>query len=246
MARLAHDTGIQGLDRQMTEYVCTRWYRAPELLCCWSAYSYEVDVWSTGCVLAEMMTRKCLFKGKSTVDQLLRIEAALGVPSEDEIAKIPNAKARTYLQERKPFDPPALEKVLGVELRPMEVDLLANCILKFDPAKRQSIQQLLKHEYVEDLHDEADEPTSTLVPLEDFEFERRQVGSEELMEEMFKEILEYHPEAKANFKSTYDVRNVPLNSGQEAEENPGVDDERLPDSDEEDSQNPTMQQRFEL
>lgn len=248
MARLAHDTGIQGMDRQMTEYVCTRWYRAPELLCCWSAYSYQVDIWSTGCIFAEMMTRRCLFKGKSTIDQLRRIEAALGIPTPEEIAKIPNAKARVYLSQQKPIAVPPLTMVLGLEPSPQALDILSSCMLKFDPDKRQLAPDLLSHPYLSELHEEADEPLSAPVPPEDFEFERRRVGASDLQEELFREILEYHPEAKAAYMrmNDYDIRKIPLKVPQEDEVEDEDPEQQLPDSDQEEEQNPSMRKPLEL
>jgi mitogen-activated protein kinase 15 len=54
----------------MTEYVATRWYRAPELILGWNKYSKEIDIWSFGCLIAEMFRGKPLFPGSSTLDQL--------------------------------------------------------------------------------------------------------------------------------------------------------------------------------
>ena len=57
----------------MTEYVVTRWYRAPELLLNCSEYMAAIDVWSVGCIFAEMYTKRPLFQGDSEIDQLFRI-----------------------------------------------------------------------------------------------------------------------------------------------------------------------------
>ena len=54
----------------MTEYVVTRWYRAPELLLNSSDYTAAIDVWSVGCIFMELMTRKPLFPGKDHVNQM--------------------------------------------------------------------------------------------------------------------------------------------------------------------------------
>merc|ERR1712137_913664 len=69
----------------MTEYVCTRWYRAPEVLCSWADYSGAIDVWSIGCILVEMLIRRPLFCGRNTQHQLDLIINHLGTPNVDEL-----------------------------------------------------------------------------------------------------------------------------------------------------------------
>ena len=65
----------------MTEYVATRWYRAPEILLGSSCYTKSVDMWSVGCVLAEIATFSVLFEGDSEIEQLFKIFSLLGTPS---------------------------------------------------------------------------------------------------------------------------------------------------------------------
>ena len=68
-------------ERPMTEYVVTRWYRAPELILTRS-YNASIDIWSAGCILAEMLGRKPIFPGKDYVDQLQVICKLIGTPAE--------------------------------------------------------------------------------------------------------------------------------------------------------------------
>merc|ERR1719499_1595113 len=82
----------------MTEYVCTRWYRAPEVLCSWTDYSGAIDIWSIGCIVAEMLTRKPLFPGVNTQHQLDLIIGLLGSPEANELMKIPNGKCRKFIK----------------------------------------------------------------------------------------------------------------------------------------------------
>ena len=70
---------------EYTEYVVTRWYRAPELLLTCSEYTAAIDVWSVGCILAELLGRKPLFPGKDYVNQLHLITKLLGTPSEEDL-----------------------------------------------------------------------------------------------------------------------------------------------------------------
>lgn len=67
----------------MTEYVATRWYRAPEILLGSQKYSKAVDVWSVGCILGELVNRKAIFPGGSTLNQIEKVIELLGKPSQD-------------------------------------------------------------------------------------------------------------------------------------------------------------------
>lgn len=64
----------------LTEYVATRWYRAPEILLAEGLYSRAVDVWSLGCILGEMLVSRALFPGVSTIDQVERIVTTMPTP----------------------------------------------------------------------------------------------------------------------------------------------------------------------
>ena len=87
----------------MTEYVVTRWYRAPELLLACEFYSGAIDVWSVGCILAELLLRQPFFPGKDYLDQLRIIIAQLGNPPEQELTFITNEKARAFIKELGPI-----------------------------------------------------------------------------------------------------------------------------------------------
>ncbi len=88
----------------MTEYVVTRWYRAPELLLSCEQYTSAIDVWSVGCIMAELMGRKPLLPGKDYVDQLKLIIKTLGPPSEDDLTFITSHKARAYIRALPPAE----------------------------------------------------------------------------------------------------------------------------------------------
>ena len=82
----------------MTEYVVTRWYRAPELLLSCDHYTAAIDVWSVGCILAELLLRKPIFPGKDYINQLQLIIDVLGSPSDQELSFINNTKAQQYIK----------------------------------------------------------------------------------------------------------------------------------------------------
>merc|ERR1711953_191032 len=72
----------------LTDYVATRWYRAPEILMGSTCYTYSVDMWSVGCILGEMLTGKAIFPGASTMNQLEKILEITGFPTSEEISDI--------------------------------------------------------------------------------------------------------------------------------------------------------------
>ena len=85
----------------MTEYVVTRWYRAPELLLACERYDAAIDIWATGCIMAELLLRKPLFPGKDYLSQLKLIIQTLGTPSDPELTFVTAPKARSYIKELK-------------------------------------------------------------------------------------------------------------------------------------------------
>merc|ERR1712223_232691 len=96
-------------ENEMTGYVATRWYRAPEIMLNWMHYTLTVDIWSVGCIMAEMLTGKTLFPGSDYIDQLTRILNVCGTPDEETLSKITSEEARNYIRslphmERKNFN----------------------------------------------------------------------------------------------------------------------------------------------
>uniref|UniRef100_A0A7N8WL28 mitogen-activated protein kinase n=1 Tax=Mastacembelus armatus TaxID=205130 RepID=A0A7N8WL28_9TELE len=75
-------------DSEMTGYVVTRWYRAPEVILSWMHYTQTVDIWSVGCIMAEMLQGKPLFKGSDHLDQLNEIMKITGTPTQEFISKL--------------------------------------------------------------------------------------------------------------------------------------------------------------
>ena len=69
----------------MTDYIATRWYRAPELLLGSKDYNKEVDMWALGCLIGEMFYGKAMFPGTSTVNQIEKVVAWTGQPSSQDV-----------------------------------------------------------------------------------------------------------------------------------------------------------------
>ena len=103
----------------MTEYVVTRWYRAPELLLSCDHYTSAIDIWSVGCILAELLVRKPLFPGKDYVDQLKLIIRTLGTPKEEELTFVTSVRARAYILALPPVQVTIECYVRFLECRPL-------------------------------------------------------------------------------------------------------------------------------
>ncbi|ORX35564.1 mitogen-activated protein kinase 1 [Kockovaella imperatae] len=160
----------QGQAGFMTEYVATRWYRAPEIMLSFANYTSSIDMWSVGCILAELLGGKPIFKGEDYVDQLNKILNLLGTPTEDTLRRVGSPRAQDYIRSL-PIKARVQFKVLYPNAQPLALDLLTK-LLTFDPAKRIGCQEALEHPYLSVWHDPADEPLCE-VPF-DFSFEREE------------------------------------------------------------------------
>ncbi|KAJ0971577.1 hypothetical protein J5N97_019536 [Dioscorea zingiberensis] len=175
-----------------TDYVATRWYRAPELCgSFFSKYTPAIDIWSIGCIFAEMLTGKPLFPGKNVVHQLDLMTDLLGTPSAESIARIRNEKAKRYLNNMRKKPPiPFTQKF-------PDVDPLALCLLErllaFDPKDRPSAEEALADPYFQGLASADREPSTQPISKLEFEFERRKLTKDDVRELIYREILEYHP-----------------------------------------------------
>ncbi|KAL2472733.1 Mitogen-activated protein kinase 19 [Forsythia ovata] len=176
-----------------TDYVATRWYRAPELCgSFFSKYTPAIDIWSIGCIFAEVLTGKPMFPGKSVVHQLDLITDVLGTPSADTISGVRNEKARKYLTDmRKKHSVSFAEKFPTAD--PLAVKLLRR-LLAFDPKDRPTAEEALGDPYFKGLAKLEREPSCQPISKLEFEFERRRVTKEDIRELIFREILEYHPQ----------------------------------------------------
>ncbi|KAM4539096.1 mitogen-activated protein kinase 15 isoform 2-T2 [Odontesthes bonariensis] len=141
----------------LTEYVATRWYRAPEILLGSARYTKGVDMWSLGCILGEMLLGKALFPGTSTINQIEKIMSAIPHPSPEDILAIRSEYGSSVIQRMllKPQVP--LEDLLQPPVPPDALDLLMG-LLVFNPDKRLTAEQALQHPYVARFHNPAKEP----------------------------------------------------------------------------------------
>ncbi|XP_078080543.1 cyclin-dependent kinase 1 [Mustelus asterias] len=132
--------------RVYTHEVVTLWYRAPEVLLGSARYSTPVDIWSIGTIFAEMATKRPLFHGDSEIDQLFRIFRTLGTPNNEtwpEVETLPDYK-NTFPK----WKAGSLSQVKNIDVNGL--DLLAKTLI-YDPARRISAKEALRHPYFDDL-----------------------------------------------------------------------------------------------
>jgi len=178
-------------NEMMTEYVVTRWYRAPELLLSCSGYTGAIDVWSVGCIIAELLGRRPIFPGRDYMHQLALVVKALGMPPKEELEFIAHERARAYIESLGVGpEPGVVWEDMFPDAPPAAVDLLKR-MLVFDPSKRITVDQALEHPWMASLHDLNDEPTCS-VPFQ-FDFEDVQLDGNSLRELIYREVLHFHP-----------------------------------------------------
>lgn len=145
---------------EMTGYVVARWYRAPEVMLSWMVYHTPADIWSTGCMLGEMLSGRPLFTGSDHIDQLSCIMDLCGTPGPHIVEKLTSQDARNYVRSL----PKKLKKnylVLFPRATPDAVDLLEK-MLDWDVDSRITAEQALSHPFLQTWHDPQDEPESKL------------------------------------------------------------------------------------
>ncbi|RDW70320.1 hypothetical protein BP5796_08717 [Coleophoma crateriformis] len=129
-------------------YICSRYYRAPELIFGATNYTTKIDVWSTGCVMAELMLGQPLFPGESGIDQLVEIIKVLGTPTRDQIRTMnPN-----YMEHKFPqIKPHPFNKVF--RKADANAITLISCLLEYTPTERLSAIDAMVHPFFDELRE---------------------------------------------------------------------------------------------
>uniref|UniRef100_A0A8C7IPK4 mitogen-activated protein kinase n=1 Tax=Oncorhynchus kisutch TaxID=8019 RepID=A0A8C7IPK4_ONCKI len=177
-------------DTEMTGYVVTRWYRAPEVILNWMHYTQTVDIWSVGCIMAEMLLGKPLFKGNDHLDQLKEIMKITGTPTADFVTKLQSQDAKNYIRSL----PKVPKKDLHFIFSKASSD--AVCVLErmllLDPERRVSASEALAMPFFSEFREPEEETEAqsydhsmdnTDLPLEQWKRERWMDGwREEIMQ----------------------------------------------------------------
>ena len=204
------------MKRELTKHVVTRWYRAPELILLSEHYSTAIDMWSIGCILAELLSmqaeshtspedRQALFPGRSCfplsadhpmayadqLDQLNVIFDVIGTPSPDDLSQVDNDTARGYiggLKRKAAVD--LYARYASADVR--AIDLLSK-LLVFNPRKRYTANQCLAHPFFDAVRDEMVGVRWRERGVTDFNFEDKTLSKEQIRALIMEEILVDNP-----------------------------------------------------
>ena len=135
---LARGFDVEGKDT-LTEYVVTRWYRAPELLCESAHYGKGVDVWSVGCIFAELLVHEAFFRGENPQHQLEAIVSKLGCPPREKLGFIESPAAKAAVLNYAGRRSPPFHTLFPRGSNPAALDILER-MLQFHPDDRISVE----------------------------------------------------------------------------------------------------------
>ncbi|PRD22164.1 UNVERIFIED_CONTAM: serine/threonine-protein kinase C05D10.2 [Trichonephila clavipes] len=150
LARSLEQTEEYASDPTLTEYVATRWYRAPEILLGSKRYTKGVDIWSVGCIMGEVISGKPLFPGTSTLNQVERIMAALPHPLQADIDSLCTGYA-AFVLGRAANKPKRLLRNVLINGSSDALDLLTK-LLTLNPNNRITAKDGLQHPYISRYH----------------------------------------------------------------------------------------------
>lgn len=205
LARAAFRAEREDADLQFwTDYVATRWYRAPELLAPRSTnYGRPIDIWSAGCIFAELILRKPLFPGDDSDDQLRRITDFTGKPDLGAIQRLRSVRLQEVVSGMPARRPQDLRNIFPPDTDPAILRLISR-MLVFDPEHRITAREALMDDYFTCWREPLGfgRPPRALHE-EEFEFEKNLVSRRDkdslasIRRELLQEIVHYHPEKRA-------------------------------------------------
>uniref|UniRef100_UPI00398F6EA9 mitogen-activated protein kinase 15 n=1 Tax=Pristiophorus japonicus TaxID=55135 RepID=UPI00398F6EA9 len=172
----------------LTEYVATRWYRAPEILLASPRYTKGVDMWSVGCILGEMLLGKPLFPGTSSINQIERIMSVIPAPSNEDILSINSDYGASVVQKMLTRPRSSIDQLLPSTTPPDALDLLYK-LLVFNPNRRLTAEEALRHPYINRFHNPSKEPGlgyDIILPVDD----DTQLSVAEYRNKLYEMILE--------------------------------------------------------
>ena len=173
--------------KDLTEKVIARWYMAPECILSQNEYSKAVDIWSIGCIFAELLGRQPLFPGDNYLDQIQKIISVLGSPNEADLSFLKNEKQKAFVNKLARRTSQSFA-VMFPNANPVAVDLLEK-MLMFSPNKRYTVEQCISHPYFEGLHDPEQEPTSE--NLFSYAFDEGDITKEKMRNMIYEQSLKY-------------------------------------------------------
>eukprot|EP00927_Polykrikos_kofoidii_P006928 TRINITY_DN12821_c1_g1_i1.p1 TRINITY_DN12821_c1_g1~~TRINITY_DN12821_c1_g1_i1.p1 ORF type:complete len:676 (+),score=66.61 TRINITY_DN12821_c1_g1_i1:132-2030(+) len=175
----------------LTEYVITRWYRAPEVMLLPKQYTSAVDLWSIGCIVCEILGRRALFPGKDHIDMVRRVAEVVGTPSDEDIQWLPTeSDAYRFLKKVCPQSPGVQFGTLYPNATDACIDLVLG-LLRWDPQRRLSAAEAQETEYLKNYL-----PKEPAIPPEPFDwsFDGFKPTASAVKERLYLECSRFHPE----------------------------------------------------
>ena len=190
----------------MTDYVVTRWYRAPEVLMNNKNYGHSIDVWAMGCIFAEILGRKVILPGKDFVDQLRLIVNLLGSPQPGELESFVTDREALKFMRRLPPSQGADFHELFPGASPVTLDLLRK-MLTIDPARRIDDDSAISHPYLAMVRAPEEHEISARAPVHMDDIERLKEGAlilnkANLQRMVFQEIIHFHADLAEDLHAT--------------------------------------------
>ncbi|CAD8162161.1 unnamed protein product [Paramecium octaurelia] len=185
----------------LTEYVATRWYRAPEILLGSQFYSKAVDMWSLGCIVGEMIVGKAIFPGTSTLNQIERIIELCGRPKPDDIEAIQAPLAERVLNEIHTQKRKSFAQYFSAATEDA-IDFLRKTLV-YNPNKRMTVEQALEHRYIKEFKNSEDE-TKRDTPFETYMDDNRKYSIKEYQNFLYNRIVQ---KKRNEYKSSLIFRN---------------------------------------
>ena len=176
--------------RELNDRNISRWYRAPEAILSPESYDKPVDIWSIGCILAELLGRQPLFPADNNLDELQKIISVLGSPSDADLDFITDEKIKNFVLRLAKRTKQSFNLMFS-NANPVALDLLGK-MLTFNPKKRYTVEQCISHPYFEGLHDPEQEPTAE--STFDFSFDKESLSKEKLRSMIYEQSLHFHEE----------------------------------------------------
>ena len=177
---------LQEEDVSLTEYVVTRYYRAPEVMLTSRHYSKKIDVWSVGCSFAELLSKKFMFPGENYISQIKLIINVLGTQDPKDLEFISNPSAKNFVMQHQNIKRKDFNKILNCE-NPLAVDLVEK-MLVFNPEKRYSIEECLNHPYLKNMREGMEDPVFNGKLNLDFDNKNVDITLSELFVYLAKEV----------------------------------------------------------
>ena len=214
LARTLH-SGKNGFGGIITDYVATRWYRAPEMLLGSVDYGKPIDMWSVGCILYELIVGKPLLTGRSTKEMISLMFEITGFPDRKEYNEVKNEyeiplEYENLLSEKFKKKKSIKSLVSGYCNDPQAIDLMTK-LLQFNPKNRPTAEQALEHPYVSAFHDPSEEivcDRKIRIPLDD----TKKFSLEEYRQKLYDVILQRKKEIRRHIMESMKKNNSNSNN----------------------------------